>query len=211
MSRTANPEDPRTTHGLSYSVEYNAWRNAVARCHNVDHHAYKNYGARGIHVCDKWRYDVAAFCADIGKRPDGGYEIDRIDNNKGYEPGNVRWATVKENIRNRRVCKKYKYQGKDYLLTDLARMSGLSAQCLLFRLKSGWAVEKACTTPASVSNRNDPEKCRRKITKHWVEVDGRQITAREACATTGVEYGTAMKRLQYGWTVRQAVGLDTRC
>ena len=84
----------------------------IDRCHNPRHHAYKHYGARGIFVCDRWRYDFLAFLNDVGPRPEGRigrramYSIERIDNDGGYFPDNVKWATCKEQMANRRNSKR---------------------------------------------------------------------------------------------------------
>lgn len=86
-------------------VERDAWRNMLHRCHNKDHRDYSNYGARGITVCDEWRNKetgFAAFLNHIGHRPDPSLSLERIHNDKGYQPGNVRWATKSEQQSNRR-------------------------------------------------------------------------------------------------------------
>ncbi len=96
----------RTKHGHAIAGKqpktYMAWGGMVQRCHNPKNAAYANYGGRGIFVCDKWRSDYLAFLSDVGEPPDGSYTIDRIDNNRGYEPDNVRWATQMTQVRNRR-------------------------------------------------------------------------------------------------------------
>lgn len=84
--------------------EFQALADAIQRCHNERHRAYRLYGARGIAVCDEWRGrgGFARFLAHIGPRPDG-CSLDRINNSRGYEPGNVRWATPLEQAQNTRV------------------------------------------------------------------------------------------------------------
>jgi hypothetical protein len=82
--------------------EYWAWQNAKARCFNPKMKSYKNYGERGITMAPEWVNDFPAFLAHIGPRPGLGYTLDRIDNERGYEPGNVRWATHSEQNRNKR-------------------------------------------------------------------------------------------------------------
>ena len=101
------------SHGLTGHPLYTVHQGMMQRCYREGHPGYKNYGARGIAVCDRWRDDVGVFIEDIereiGPRPQGKYEngrplyeLDRIDNDGNYEPGNVRWATVSEQRRNTR-------------------------------------------------------------------------------------------------------------
>lgn len=72
--------------------EYAALKDAVQRCENPKHREYRNYGARGIHVCDEWRNDFSAFLAEVGPKPGPDFSLDRIDVSEGYVPGNCRWA-----------------------------------------------------------------------------------------------------------------------
>lgn len=83
--------------------EYRTWKSIIQRCTNPKQQNWEFYGGRGIAVCAEWRHDYAAFLAHIGRRPTPTHSIDRYPDNDGhYEPGNVRWATPKEQRANQR-------------------------------------------------------------------------------------------------------------
>lgn len=104
--------DALTVHGAQKSSgrdpRYARWSNIKQRCYNPNNPAYEYYGARGIAVCDRWRFGedgVSAFecfLHDIGPSPGEGYSLDRVDTDGHYDPSNVRWATAVEQRRNRR-------------------------------------------------------------------------------------------------------------
>lgn len=81
------------THNRTKTSEYYAWSNMIQRCTNKNNPEYKNYGARGITVCDKWKNSFEKFLEDMGEKPLRGLSLDRIDNNKGYFKENCRWTT----------------------------------------------------------------------------------------------------------------------
>lgn len=93
-------------HGYSHTRIYKAWRAAKSRCNNPKDRNYKYYGGRGITMHTIFQNSFLAFLKELGKRPSKDHSVDRIDNNKGYDPGNLKWSTRSEQIRNSRVCLK---------------------------------------------------------------------------------------------------------
>lgn len=84
------------------TTEYNSWRGMLERCYNPKNISFKNYGGRGIEVCQSWRKSFADFLADMGEKPDKTMSIDRIDVNGNYEPSNCKWSTRLEQSANKR-------------------------------------------------------------------------------------------------------------
>lgn len=113
----------------------------VARCHDPKADEYKNYGARGIYVCQRWR-EFPNFYADMGDPPEG-KSLERINNDGPYEPGNVRWATAREQLFNTRRTHRVTFQGVTRSLTDWAERLDISVKTLRSRFRYGWSVERA--------------------------------------------------------------------
>lgn len=93
------------THGLTQGgkpPEYYIWIQMKQRCYNPNHKRYKDYGARGIFVCDLWKKSFDSFISDVGWRDNNSLTLERIDNNDGYHPKNVKWATKTEQSSNKR-------------------------------------------------------------------------------------------------------------
>lgn len=93
----------RQSHGGSKTPEYSCWTSMIRRCSVEEDLRYKDYGARGISVCERWRDSFPAFLEDMGPRPSPKHSLDRIDNDGNYEPGNCRWALWHEQMANRRA------------------------------------------------------------------------------------------------------------
>lgn len=108
-SAAKNKPPVTVTHGCSKKKsprpEYKVWVAIKQRCLNPNCKAFPYYGGRGISICAEWRADFAAFIRHIGDRPSVGLTVERIDNDRGYEPGNVRWATMKEQAQNKRPAR----------------------------------------------------------------------------------------------------------
>jgi len=92
----------RRKEGYKKAPEWDIWYAMKQRCHNSKHSGYRNYGGRGIKVCDRWLNSFKDFLKDIGKRPSLKHSIDRVNNDSNYEPGNCRWATRKQQANNKR-------------------------------------------------------------------------------------------------------------
>ena len=90
-------------HGMHGTKVYNAWKGIKKRCYQKTYQHYDRYGGRGIIMCEEWKNDFMAFYNDVGEAPSDEYQLDRIDNNGNYEPGNCRWVTRQENCRNRNI------------------------------------------------------------------------------------------------------------
>ena len=105
------------THNMYRTPEYNIWMSMKKRCLNKSHKSYHLYGGRGISVCDKWM-GFSGFIEDVGLRPSKNHSLDRIDNNGNYEPQNVRWATRREQQRNKRNNRLITYNGETKCLSE---------------------------------------------------------------------------------------------
>ncbi len=132
-------------HGRSRTPEHNAWINMHQRCKNIRHQNYYRYGARGISVCERWG-KFESFLADMGPRP-AGTSIDRIDNNGNYEPGNCRWASIKQQSRNKRSNVFYEFNGQKRCLIDWIEWLGLPEKAVRQRIEKGIPFEQAIQRP----------------------------------------------------------------
>lgn len=147
----------RTTHGHTsrgVSPEYFVWLGMIARCTNQRAPNYRLYGGRGISVCERW-LSFEKFFADMGVRPKG-TTLDRIDNAHGYEPGNCRWATAKEQAANRSTSRLVTIGGVTKCATEWARAAGVSDNCIFHRLHRGLTGDALIAPPRRGPNLNCP-------------------------------------------------------
>jgi hypothetical protein len=138
-----------TVHGECDHPLYKTWFGMKNRCVNPSHKFYHYYGGRGITVCDRWLRSFSSFVKDMGAHWKQGLCLERIDNDNGYSPQNCKWATRRENSSNRRntIC--------TMQMLDRAKANGIKADTLLSRIKRGWHIDKAISTPPR-SNKKTP-------------------------------------------------------
>jgi hypothetical protein len=142
--------DRHRIHGLGFTPEYMIWKGIKSRCFNKNEAAYKHYGGRGITICDAWKDDPVAFINYVGKRPSEAHSIDRINNDGNYEPGNVRWATPKEQANNQRprsTLHLITAFGETHSVTEWSRRTGVNRKSILRRVNQGWSPEDTVSKP----------------------------------------------------------------
>jgi hypothetical protein len=208
-------KEQSTTHGLSKNPHYKRWGNMMDRCFNPECHSYADYGGRGITVCEAWR-DPAVFISQLPEGFKPGDQLDRINNNGNYEPGNVRWATPKVNSGNRRSCHVLEYKGEALTMTEWSKRTGLVLQTIWERIVvHNWTIERALETPAMSA----VERMKAAHQKRWeghvkksapqpmkrYDYKGRSVTMAEMSADCGLPRKLLAKRInERGWTVERA-------
>lgn len=142
----------RSVHGHSMARKgrgtptYVSWRSMIARCYNPKHVYYARYGGRGIVVCERWRKSFPNFLADMGEVPEK-LQIERIDSDKNYEPGNCKWATVKEQALNRRSNVRVTIDGVTRCVGEWRKIYKLGHNTYAHRRKQGLSIVEALTLP----------------------------------------------------------------
>lgn len=205
------------SHGLSGHRHFDRWRNMMDRCYNPKCPAYPNYGGRGIAVWQGW-HDVATFVSQLPDDYFDGAELDRIDNDGDYRPGNVRWATRTQNANNRRSMRLLTFRGETLSMRDWSRRLGIEERLIHSRIcKLGWSVDRALTEPPVEardalakarqarwgSHQKQQPKTDRRV--HRLEYHGQSRTIAEISAICGVPAKLLRKRLlERGWTLERA-------
>lgn len=130
-----------TTHGMSRDKTYFCWQGMKNRCKNKNDVNYKNWGGRGIKICDEWM-KFENFYRDMCDRPEG-KTLDRIDNNKGYCKENCRWATPKEQLNNKRNNRLLTFNGRTMTVSQWSRNLNIPKTTIFTRLQRGWDINRA--------------------------------------------------------------------
>ena len=137
--------------------EKNSYRAMKERCRNPNYRAYHRYGGRGIKVCDRWlgKDGFANFYEDMGAKPSPKHTLDRIDNDKGYNSENCRWATQKQQVRNSSRSRLISINGISKPLTEWCDLNGVKPATAGTRIgQQGWPEEDAVTILAQQPGRN---------------------------------------------------------
>lgn len=136
------------TKGGAWTAEYGIWNGLKNRVLNPNVDSYGSYGGKGIEVDPQWLSSFEAFLADMGPRPSPQHSIDRIKNDKGYEPGNCRWVTPSEQARNRSSNHLLEHDGRTMCMAAWSEEVGIRIGTLWARIvRSGWTAEEALTIP----------------------------------------------------------------
>lgn len=136
-------------------LAYVSWSQMRQRCLDRGCHGYTRYGGAGIGVCERW-VSFEAFLSDMGPRPSRSFSLDRIDNLRGYEPGNCRWATHQTQSRNKRGLRWFNFRGRPALLGDVCEALGIKYSTADMRLRRGLSIAEAFgTTEVSALSADD--------------------------------------------------------
>ena len=168
---------------------YCSWHRMVKRCRDHNNKDYLHYGGRGITVCSRWLH-FPFFLDDMGLRPSG-TSLDRINNDGNYEPGNCRWATQKQQVRNRRITRTAQKDGVTLPIAEWAERLGIDKRTLLARRRLGWSDAKVLAD-----------------TKVWpakLAFNGRSLTFKEWERETGVPAMRIYNRVRDGWSIDAAL------
>lgn len=190
--------------GLSSSDPkvYYTHRNMLRRCNNENDQAYKDYGARGIGVCDEWMPDengikregileFQSWYNSNGFKDKEGLTLERIDNDSGYSAENCKAATMTEQARNRRNNTRVTYKNETKTIVEWSEIVGIPAKVIGERLRDGWSVEEALETPVR--------------TKTGIEAFGEIHTTTEWSEISGVSRSAIDSRVKRGWTAEAAI------
>lgn len=217
------------THNMYGTPEHRSWRAMYRRCYEERTQQYPYYGERGVRVCERWRgkEGCANFIADMGLKPSPKHTIDRKNNSGHYScgkceecrekswPSNCRWLTNAEQQRNRRSNVLIEFRGETKCLQAWADEMGLVASSIMGRLKRGWTVERALTTPPGPGGRGSIPGTPTDYTgsRYTVRITVNGVTRplAEWVILSGIPRPVIEKRIhQLGWTPERAISTPRR-
>ncbi len=195
MSRSCScwDQDRKTSHGMTGTQTYMAWGCMKQRVKND-----RRYIENGIVMCERWE-KFENFLEDMGVCPEDKYSVDRIDNSKGYEPGNCRWANRSEQQRNKTTNRMVTYDGRTMPASAWAEELGMGLSTLTSRLDNGWTVERTLTTPEGFRRGRGTPQTRDRI----LEYKGREQTLEEWAKEFELNLSTMIERVWNKWSMER--------
>ena len=181
-------------HGLTYCGIYSVWVAMIDRCFNERCKAYKNYGGRGITVCDRWML-LVNFHEDMFGAFKPGLVLDRADNNGNYCKDNCSWVTYTQNNRNTRWNRIIEYNGESLIMVEFCEKYNLNYARFAKRLNCGWSIERAAEVPARKNDR----------TEKIIEYNGERMTIRAFSKKYNLPFAAFNQRIYEGWETVRAV------
>ncbi len=175
--------ETHTTHGLHRHSAYGTWKSMIDRCYNPDSRDFKDYGGRGIKVCNEW-HELASFVAAMGPKSKG-QSIDRLDENGNYEPGNCRWTDALGQGEHKRNNAIVTHRGVQRHVASVWREAGIKESTFYNRLNAGMTPDQATALPVRKRNAT-------------VVIDGSERTIAEWARVAGVDPATMRNRVKAG-------------
>lgn len=182
-----------TTHGMTKTKAFRAWMGIQDRCYNEKNPKFKNYGGRGIKICDRWLESFENFFADMG-HPQPHESIDRINVDGDYCPENCRWADDKTQSRNKRNTRYITLDGETKPLVEWAESKNVDPETIWMRIDRGWSDRDALTKPINSNGK-----------LRYLEFNGESKTISAWSKITNIPRGTIHHRIERGWTVEKAL------
>lgn len=182
--------------GISYEKLYGTWKQMRQRCSCPYNAHYKDYGGRGIRVCEQWDKSYRAFREWAHKNGyDTGLTIERINNNKGYSPDNCKWVTIQEQQFNKRDNRLITINGVTKTLTEWARDCGVNRKTIDKRLRIGWEGESLISPP-------DQRKRKDNI---FVIINGEKLTLPEVSDRYSIKISLLHNRIRRRWKPEEII------
>jgi len=170
-------------------LTYKTWEGMRQRCKNPKNPGFKNYGGRGITVCERWDNSFENFVADMGLKPSVEHSIERKDVNGNYEPGNCKWATEQEQRNNQRRSRRITISGQTKTASEWCRIASLPEWTLWNRLRMGWPEERLLE-PLAHTRKNPPR---------FITIKGETKTASDWEKAVNLPHGVVRLRYAKGW------------